>query len=785
MTNQIYVANQTDGTVTVINGATNGTSTVTVGSSPVAVAVNPITNLIYVANSGSDTVTAINGATDATTTVSVGSAPSAISVDQAANKIYVTNGGNGTEHRNRRREQYDASGSPEPPVGIAADPVTGKAFAANHGNNNVTALPLRQSKRSRLPPRCRRGRLRDHWRTGDICHVQCRSSFHQHRDQQLFAIAPPPPRFYYQLDTAQGMWQAATETSGAGANPASFSFRSTVVPVGVHILYAFAAFGDESGCMSNSSATAPATRPGRQRSRLVFAEFPAPSMTALSLAPSTVSQGSAGPVVMTATVTASAGRHFGEAAFSTCGSGYRCRDSRLAAGGTSGGAPSGKVTFFNDGALLGSAALSGGTATLDYNPSSLAVGAYSITAIYSGDTTFGTSSGTQILTVTSSGTEATTTALSLSPSSVDAGSSGPVVMTATVAAGSGRNYGEATVAECGSGDRCRDSRLEGGATPTGSVTFFNGTQELGTAALSGGTAIFNYNPSGLAAGIYSITAIYSGDSTFAGSTSPPQSLTVISLSPVQFVPVTPCRVVDTRNANGPFGGPAISGGTSRSFAIPYGPCAGIPTTAVAYSLNVTVVPDGPLGYLTIWPTGEGQPMVSTLNSLDGRIKANAAIVPAGTHPEARQRVCQQHHQRGAGHQRLLRGQQQLDAGVLSADAVPRGRHAQEHRDMPSGLGAPSLVAGTERDFPILERLRQHGSLRYSLDGAGVFAELHGGAAGGGDPGLSDGVAAGRDQAAGFHAERSDGNDCGQCGHRAGGHGRRRGGVSEQRHRPGD
>ena len=36
-----------------------------------------------------------------------------------------------------------------------------------------------------------------------------------------------------------------------------------------------------------------------------------------------------------------------------------------------------------------------------------------------------------------------------------------------------------------------------------------------------------------------------------------------------------------------------------------------------------------MGYLTIWPTGEDQPLVSTMNSLDGRIKANAAIVPAG------------------------------------------------------------------------------------------------------------------------------------------------------------
>ncbi len=98
---------------------------------------------------------------------------------------------------------------------------------------------------------------------------------------------------------------------------------------------------------------------------------------------------------------------------------------------------------------------------------------------------------------------------------------------------------------------------------------------------------------------------------------------------IQFITVVPCRVVDTRNPNGPFGGPAIQGGTSRSFAIPQGAC-NIPSNAAAYSLNVTVVPHGPLGFLSIWPTGEAQPYVSTMNSYDGRTKANAAIVPAGT-----------------------------------------------------------------------------------------------------------------------------------------------------------
>jgi DNA-binding beta-propeller fold protein YncE len=101
-----------------------------------------------------------------------------------------------------------------------------------------------------------------------------------------------------------------------------------------------------------------------------------------------------------------------------------------------------------------------------------------------------------------------------------------------------------------------------------------------------------------------------------------------SSDPLQFIPLMPCRVADTRKPNGPFGGPPISGGTLREFAIPNSAC-NVPTSAAAYSLNVTVVPQGTLSYLTVWPSGQDQPNVSTLNSIDGRIKANAAIVPAG------------------------------------------------------------------------------------------------------------------------------------------------------------
>jgi hypothetical protein len=98
---------------------------------------------------------------------------------------------------------------------------------------------------------------------------------------------------------------------------------------------------------------------------------------------------------------------------------------------------------------------------------------------------------------------------------------------------------------------------------------------------------------------------------------------------LRFIPITPCRIADTRNTVGAFGGPALVANNSRQFNIPESAC-NIPLTAQAYALNVTVVPDGTLGYITVWPSGQSQPGVSTLNSYDGRIKANGAIVPAGT-----------------------------------------------------------------------------------------------------------------------------------------------------------
>ena len=72
-------------------------------------------------------------------------------------------------------------------------------------------------------------------------------------------------------------------------------------------------------------------------------------------------------------------------------------------------------------------------------------------------------------------------------------------------------------------------------------------------------------------------------------------------------------------------------GEQRNFQFQESNC-GLPSSAQAYSLNFTAVPyqGESLGYLTVWPTGQSKPLVSTLNNLTGTIVANAAIVPAGT-----------------------------------------------------------------------------------------------------------------------------------------------------------
>jgi photosystem II stability/assembly factor-like uncharacterized protein len=115
-----------------------------------------------------------------------------------------------------------------------------------------------------------------------------------------------------------------------------------------------------------------------------------------------------------------------------------------------------------------------------------------------------------------------------------------------------------------------------------------------------------------------------------------QPITVFAASGLRYIPITPCRVADTRPLGGltgafgpPYLGPSSPRGQAWSFPIPTGGCGTFPG-ALAYSVNATVKPHTTLNYLTVWSTGQSQPTASTLNSRDGRVKANAAIVAAGT-----------------------------------------------------------------------------------------------------------------------------------------------------------
>jgi hypothetical protein len=94
--------------------------------------------------------------------------------------------------------------------------------------------------------------------------------------------------------------------------------------------------------------------------------------------------------------------------------------------------------------------------------------------------------------------------------------------------------------------------------------------------------------------------------------------------PYQYYALTPCRIVDTRNAPGTNGGPAL-GTVKRDFAI-RGNC-GVPTSAKAVSINVTTVSASASSWLTIWPSGLAQPFVSTINfdPTSGAL-ANGALV---------------------------------------------------------------------------------------------------------------------------------------------------------------
>ncbi|MGA8937603.1 MAG: Ig-like domain repeat protein [Acidobacteriaceae bacterium] len=162
------------------------------------------------------------------------------------------------------------------------------------------------------------------------------------------------------------------------------------------------------------------------------------------------------------------------------------------------GTPTGTVTFMNGTTTMGTGTLNGsGAAT--YTTSFSKAGSYSITASYGGDTTYGSSNSSAVTEVVT----ADVPTITLASSAAKAAPGFSVTFTATLTG-------------------------TGTATPSGTVTFLDGTTTLGTGTISKGTA--TYTTSTLGVGAHGITASYGGDSNYSTVVSSALTETIANVS---------------------------------------------------------------------------------------------------------------------------------------------------------------------------------------------------------------------------------------------------------------
>lgn len=117
---------------------------------------------------------------------------------------------------------------------------------------------------------------------------------------------------------------------------------------------------------------------------------------------------------------------------------------------------------------------------------------------------------------------------------------------------------------------------------------------------------------------HTVTLRYGG--TTQNTSNTPRTL---QCAPARFYTIEPCRIVDTRNANGPYGGPAIGAQSARTFTLA-GTC-GIPSTATAVVLNVTVIGASSGGSFTLYPSALPVPTASSVSFSAGQTRANFGI----------------------------------------------------------------------------------------------------------------------------------------------------------------
>jgi len=143
-------------------------------------------------------------------------------------------------------------------------------------------------------------------------------------------------------------------------------------------------------------------------------------------------------------------------------------------------------------------------------------------------------------------------------------------------------------------------------------------------ALSGDTALVGAPMDQIGADEEGSAYVFLGS---AGTSSQQAKLTM-PRPPLAFHTLTPCRLVDTRGApDVPIGGPALQGQETRQFWIrgDYGYC-GIPATAKALSLNLTVTEPTAMGHVRLFPAGTDLPAVSAINYSAGQTRASNVVI---------------------------------------------------------------------------------------------------------------------------------------------------------------
>jgi len=98
------------------------------------------------------------------------------------------------------------------------------------------------------------------------------------------------------------------------------------------------------------------------------------------------------------------------------------------------------------------------------------------------------------------------------------------------------------------------------------------------------------------------------------------------LPALTFYALPPCRVIDTRNVAGPdAGAPALAPGENRTVATPQK--CGLPPTAAAVSVNLTITSPTAPGFVTLYPADGTRPLASSINFSPGQTRANNATLP--------------------------------------------------------------------------------------------------------------------------------------------------------------